>query len=86
MSFRGLIRAAAIGAVALLAAACQTVQTTQPGAIGVNLKQIMMVSAEKVDQGAKVAYDQEVSKARFPQPEGGAVVIRYPLVFSLKNY
>jgi predicted Zn-dependent protease len=40
------------------------VQTTQPGAIGVNRKQMMMVSAEKVDQGAKVAYDQEVNKAR----------------------
>ncbi|MET0533722.1 MAG: M48 family metallopeptidase [Steroidobacter sp.] len=58
------MRASFIGAIALLAAACQTVQTTQPGAIGVDRKQVMMVSAEKVDQGAKVAYDQEVSKAR----------------------
>jgi predicted Zn-dependent protease len=64
MKFRGLIRTLAVGAVALLATACQTVQTTQPGAIGVNRKQMMMVSAEKVDEGAKVAYDQEVSKAR----------------------
>jgi predicted Zn-dependent protease len=62
--FSKWIRMLAIGAVALLATACQTVQTTQPGAIGVNRKQVMMVSAEKVDQGAKVAYDQEVSKAR----------------------
>jgi predicted Zn-dependent protease len=61
---RGWIRTLVIGAVALLATACQTVQTTQPGAIGVNRKQMMMVSAEKVDEGAKVAYDQEVSKAR----------------------
>src|SRR5687767_10027129 len=61
---RGLIRTLIVGAVAMLATACQTVQTTQPGAIGVNRKQMMMVSAEKVDQGAKVAYDQEVSKAR----------------------
>jgi predicted Zn-dependent protease len=61
---RGLIRTLVIGAVAVLATACQSVQTTQPGAIGVNRKQMMMVSAEKVDQGAKVAYDQEVNKAR----------------------
>jgi predicted Zn-dependent protease len=59
-----LIRTLIVAAVAVLATACQTVQTTQPGAIGVNRKQMMMVSAEKVDQGAKVAYDQEVSKAR----------------------
>ena len=59
-TMRGLL----IGAVALLATACQSVQTTQPGAIGVNRKQIMMVSAQKVDEGAKVAYDQEVNKAR----------------------
>jgi predicted Zn-dependent protease len=58
------IRASLIAAVALFATACQSVQTTQPGAIGVNRKQIMMVSAEKVDEGAKVAYDQEVNKAR----------------------
>jgi len=62
MSLR--IRGLMVGAVALLATACQTVQTTQPGAIGVNRKQMMMVSAEKVDEGAKVAYDQEVNKAR----------------------
>lgn len=60
MRFRALL----IAAVALLATACQTVQTTQPGAVGVNRKQIMMVSSEKVDEGAKVAYDQEVNKAR----------------------
>lgn len=59
-----VIRTLVVGCVALLATACQTVQTTQPGAIGVNRKQMMMVSAEKVDEGAKVAYDQEVTKAR----------------------
>lgn len=62
--FRGLIRTLVVGAVALLAAACQTVQTTQPGAVGVDRKQMMMVSAQKVDEGAKVAYDQELNKAR----------------------
>jgi predicted Zn-dependent protease len=60
MRFRSLI----VAVVAVLIAACQTVQTTQPGAIGVNRKQMMAVSAEKVDEGAKVAYAQELDKAR----------------------
>jgi predicted Zn-dependent protease len=64
MPVRCWIRTFIIGAVALLATACQSVQTTQPGAIGVHRKQMMMVSSQKVDEGAKVAYDQEVSKAR----------------------
>lgn len=58
------IRALLIAAAAVLVTACQTVQTTQPGAIGVDRKQMMAVSAEKVDEGAKAAYDQEVDKAR----------------------
>lgn len=58
------IRALLIAAVAMLVTACQTVQTTQPGAVGVDRRQMMMVSADKVDEGAKVAYDQEVTKAR----------------------
>lgn len=58
------IRALLIAATAVLVTACQTVQTTQPGAVGVNRKQMMMVSSQKVDEGAKVAYDQEVNKAR----------------------
>jgi predicted Zn-dependent protease len=58
------IRALLVAAAAVLLTACQTVQTTQPGAIGVDRKQIMLVSAEKVDEGAKVAYQQELEKAR----------------------
>lgn len=58
------IRALLIAAAAILVTACQTVQTTQPGAVGVDRKQIMMVSSQKVDEGAKVAYDQELNKAR----------------------
>jgi len=61
---RGGIRALIVGAVAVLAVGCQSVQTTQPGAIGVDRKQMMMVSSQKVDQGAKVAYGKELDKAR----------------------
>ena len=58
------IRALLVAALAVAVTACQSVQTTQPGAVGVTRKQIMAVSSEKVDQGAKVAYDQELDKAR----------------------
>jgi predicted Zn-dependent protease len=50
--------------VAVCVAACQTVQTTQPGAVGVDRKQRMLVSEEEVKKGADVAYDQELDKAR----------------------
>lgn len=43
---------------------CQTVQTTQAGAVGVKREQRMLVSEEEVETAAKQAYDQEVQKAR----------------------
>lgn len=49
---------------AFLGAACQTVQTTQPGAVGVERKQQMLVSEADVQKGAQVAYQQELDKAR----------------------
>ena len=55
---------ALITAAALLLAACQTVRTTAPGAIGVDRKQIMLVSEEEVEQGAQQAYATEVGKAQ----------------------
>jgi len=44
--------------------ACATVQTTAPGAVGVERKQRMLVSEEDVEKGAQAAYAQEVQKAR----------------------
>jgi len=49
---------------ALLATACQTVQTTQPGAVGVERKQHMLVSEEEIEKGADQAYSQELQKAK----------------------
>ena len=51
---------------ALLAVACQTVQTTQPGAVGVSRKQSMstMVSAADIDRSAAQDYNAELAKAR----------------------
>src|ERR1044072_2723235 len=53
----------ALGA-ALLAAGCQTVQTTQPGAVGVDRKQHMLVSEDEIEKGSKEAYQQELQKAK----------------------
>jgi predicted Zn-dependent protease len=58
------IRSLFIVAAALLAAACQTVQTTQPGAVGVDRKQHMLVSEQEIEKGADIAYDQELDKAK----------------------
>ncbi len=58
------IRGVLIIGAALLAAACQTVQTTQPGAVGVDRKQHMLVSEEQIEKGAQEAYHQELQKAQ----------------------
>jgi predicted Zn-dependent protease len=55
---------AAIAAVILLVAGCATVETTNPGAVGVDRKQRMLVSEEEVEKGAQQAYGQELKKAR----------------------
>jgi predicted Zn-dependent protease len=62
MSRRAKSWIAVAASVAL--AACSVVQTTQPGAIGIERKQYMAVSATDVDQAAIQAYAQEVNKAR----------------------
>lgn len=46
------------------ATACQTVQTTQPGAIGVTRKQQMLVSEQEVEAASAQAYQQQVQEAK----------------------
>jgi len=58
------IRSLLFVAVAVWAAGCQTVQTTQPGAVGVERKQMMLVSEEQIQKGAQEAYRQELEKAK----------------------
>ena len=53
--------------VAVLAGAlvaCQTVETTKPGAVGVDRQQHMLMSSEQVNQAAVQAYQQEMKKAQ----------------------
>lgn len=50
--------------LALLLAACQSVRTTQPGAVGVDREQAMMVSSASINQSAERAYNQVKSGAQ----------------------
>lgn len=58
------IRTLLVAAAAVVVTACQTVQTTQPGTVGVNRKQMMLVSEQDIEKGAQEAYAQELQKAR----------------------
>jgi predicted Zn-dependent protease len=49
--------------VAAALAGCQTVQTTQPGAVGVERQQSMLLSSKEVDKSAAQAYDQVLAAA-----------------------
>ena len=57
-------RKAVAAGLLCLTAACTTVQTTEPGAVGIDRKQRMLVSNEDVAAGAEQAYAQELQKAR----------------------
>jgi predicted Zn-dependent protease len=56
---RILITVAALAALA----GCQTVQTTQPGAVGVDRQQSMLVSSAEVNASANKAYHQVIAEA-----------------------
>lgn len=50
--------------LALTSAGCETVSTTNAGAVGVDRKQQMMVPSETIEQGAAEAYEAELKAAR----------------------
>jgi predicted Zn-dependent protease len=49
--------------LSLALAACQSVNTTQPGVVGVNRTQNMLVSARQINESAQKAYGQTVQQA-----------------------
>jgi Zn-dependent protease with chaperone function len=51
-------------AVSLLLPACETVQTTQAGAVGVDRKQAMLVSSDQVNSASVSAYKQTLQSAQ----------------------
>ena len=51
-------------AVALTTAGCETVKTTNAGAVGVDRKQQMLVPTATINQGAAEAYEAELKAAR----------------------
>ncbi len=63
-AFGTRLRIAAVSALSLWVGACATVQTTAPGAVGIERRQQMLVSEEEVEKGAEQAYAQEVTTAR----------------------
>lgn len=53
-----------IALLTLLLGACQTVQTTGAGAVGVQRQQMMMVSAQEVEQASARQYREVIAAAR----------------------
>lgn len=54
----------ALAFLAVLAAGCQTVETTQPGVVGVSRQQRMAVSSEEVNASAEKQYAQMMAEAK----------------------
>lgn len=50
-------------ALGILVSACQTVQTTQPGTVGITRQQSMAVSAQEIDAASAQAYTKQVQEA-----------------------
>jgi predicted Zn-dependent protease len=55
---------ALVAASVVAIAGCQSVSTTNAGAVGVERKQQMLVSSEAIEQGAAQAYEAELKQAR----------------------
>ena len=53
-----------LAGLAAAAAGCQTVETTQAGAVGVERQQRMLVSSEQINESAEQAYAQMMAEAK----------------------
>ena len=63
MKTRSLLLLSGALAALLALGSCKTVQTTQPGQVGVDRKQSMLLSAGEVNKSASLAYQQEIKAA-----------------------
>ncbi|MCB1909058.1 MAG: M48 family metalloprotease [Rhodocyclaceae bacterium] len=61
---RTMVGGAAVVVAALVLPACQTVQTTQAGAVGVDRSQAMLVSSAEIEQASAEQYQQVIAAAR----------------------
>jgi len=53
----------AIAALALALAGCQSVRTTQPGTVGIDRSQTMLVSSRQINDSARKAYGETMQQA-----------------------
>jgi predicted Zn-dependent protease len=61
---RKIIISVVAAAVVFSATGCETVKTTNAGAVGVKRKQQMLVDSKTIDEGAAQAYETELKTAR----------------------
>lgn len=61
---QGVLRRMMAVSLAMLLAACQTVQTTQSGAVGVQREQRMAISSAEMEQAATQQYAEMMAEAR----------------------
>ena len=59
-----LLLAAVVATSMMVLGGCETVKTTNAGAVGVQRKQQMLVPSETIEQGAEQAYEAELKQAR----------------------
>jgi predicted Zn-dependent protease len=57
-------RVAQMALVLLMATACQTVQTTSGGTVGVSRQQSMLISAKEIEQASAQKYNEVIQEAR----------------------
>lgn len=61
---QALVKSILVIATGLSLSACETVQTTQAGVVGVDRKQMMAVSSEQIDQASDQAYEKLIAQER----------------------
>lgn len=61
---QALVKSILVIATGLSLPACETVQTTQAGVVGVDRKQMMAVSSEQIDQASDQAYEKLIAQER----------------------